>query len=117
MEDTLFTLFLHRADFRAVAMTRSGTALFTTEYNENWYILDENFETGLINVVRFKSNGSIEHAAHRRPFNLTQIMIFHIGNGWPLKEIIDEGIGGRAHLNKPYVLAGKPSVPQFKEGK
>ncbi|KAL3447431.1 hypothetical protein BJX65DRAFT_295786 [Aspergillus insuetus] len=105
IEDTVSTLFLRTAEFRGVGMTRSGTAIFLTEYNEIWYILDEkSLETGLINVVRFQSNGSIEYATHRRPFNLTQIMIFHIGNGWPLKELINEGIGGRPHRNQPYVL-------------
>ncbi|KAJ0422731.1 hypothetical protein BJY00DRAFT_310745 [Aspergillus carlsbadensis] len=102
MENTLPALFLHTADFRAVGMTRCGTALFTTEHDEIWYILDEtSLERGLLNVVRFRPNGSIEHATLRRPFNLTQIMIFHVGNGWSLKEIIAEGVGGRGHLNQP----------------
>jgi hypothetical protein len=91
-------------------MTRAGTALFTTEYNSIWYVLDaESLETGLINVVQFKPNGEINHSTQRRPFNLAQIMTFHIGNGWPLKELIQSGIGGRSHHNQPYVFCLSPT--------
>ncbi|KAL3484689.1 hypothetical protein BJX62DRAFT_230077 [Aspergillus germanicus] len=104
IEHTLPALFLRTADFRVMAMTRSGTVLFTKEYNDFWYVLDEgSLATGLVNVVRFKSNGSVACATHRRPFNLTQIMIFHVGNGWPLEEIIEMGIGGYEPWNLPYV--------------
>lgn len=105
VEHLLATLFLRTADFRVVAMTRTGTALFTTEYNSLWYVLDgSSLETGLIHVVTFKPNGEIHNATQRRPFNLTQIMIFHIGNGWPLSVLIENNVGGRSWHNKPYVF-------------
>ncbi|KAL2816670.1 hypothetical protein BJX63DRAFT_430054 [Aspergillus granulosus] len=31
-------------------------------------------------------------------------MIFHIGNGWLLKEPIQSGVSGRVHLNQPMNL-------------
>jgi hypothetical protein len=96
-------------------MTRAGTALFTTEYNSIWYVLDaESLETGLINVVQFKPNGEINHSTQRRPFNLTQIMTFHVGNGWSLKELIQSGIGGRSHHNQSHVFCLSPT-PSLKE--
>ncbi|KAL4903189.1 hypothetical protein BDW74DRAFT_180056 [Aspergillus multicolor] len=107
LENLLASLFLRPADLRAVAMTRAGTALFTpdSEYDSIWYILDaESLDTGLLNVVQFKANGEIAHVTHWRSFNLTQIMIFYLGYGWPLKELIDTGIGGRAHQNQPLNL-------------
>ncbi|GAB1214206.1 hypothetical protein ATERTT37_003366 [Aspergillus terreus] len=105
VEHLLATLFLRTADFRVVAMTRTGTALFTTECNSLWYVLDgSSLETGLIHVVTFKPNGEIHNATQRRPFNLTQIMIFHIGNGWPLSVLIENNVGGRSWHNKPMDL-------------
>lgn len=117
VENLLSALFLRTADFRVMAMTRAGTALFTTEYNSIWYVLDaESLETGLINVVQFKPNGDINCSTRRRPFNLTQIMTFHIGNGWPLKKLIQNGIGGRSHHNQPYVFYISPT-PLVKKAK
>jgi hypothetical protein len=86
-------------------MTQVGTVVFSKEYDGIWYVLDaQSLQTELINVVRLESNGSIRCATHRRLFNLTQIMIFSIGNGWPLEEIIETGIGGLEFWNQPYVF-------------
>ncbi|CEL00768.1 hypothetical protein ASPCAL00364 [Aspergillus calidoustus] len=102
VEHTLPALFLRTADFRAMAMTQVGTVVFSKEYDGIWYVLDaQSLQTGLMNVARFESNGSIRCATHRRPFNLTQITIFSIGNGWPLEEIIETGIGGWGFWNQP----------------
>ncbi|KAL4865789.1 hypothetical protein BDV12DRAFT_199758 [Aspergillus spectabilis] len=94
-QDLLAELFLQKADFRIVAMTRSGHALFPTLFNELWFVVDaSSLETGLINVMDPHSNGEIKDSALRRPFNLTDMMVSYCGNGWPLEDLIEQNIRG-----------------------
>jgi hypothetical protein len=101
LDYSLASMFLEKADFRAIRMKRDGTAFFSK--TGIWFVIDQSaLDTGRISVVDFKPNGEVESLIQLPPWYLAELLVLYEGLGWPLCAIIDENRFRQAY-NKPYV--------------
>ncbi|KAJ5117263.1 hypothetical protein N7448_004201 [Penicillium atrosanguineum] len=104
-QDLLAALFLQNADFRMIAISRTGTVLFHNLAHRLWFIIDQSgLDSGRVSLVQFGPNGQAMLAVARRPFNLGEM---DIGGDDDKNEPLDmnckildilEGIEGRGEF-------------------
>lgn len=104
LSEVLPALYLNKADFHALSMTRRGTVVFADGPDYRWYVIDApGLATGQMAIVEFGSNGQVRDSILRRPWNIGQVVLFG-EMGRRVADLAESSIGGPPRINEPYVL-------------
>ncbi|KAF7167883.1 hypothetical protein CNMCM5623_001030 [Aspergillus felis] len=102
LSEILPALYLNRADFHALSMTRCGTVVFADGPDYTWYVIDApGLATGRITIVEFGSNGHVRESILRRPWNMGQVISFGQILGRRVVDLAESSIGGPPRINEP----------------